>query len=125
MFKAIQAKPITGMSSPADIRSQTISDWFRLLTEDYKKSLADINLHQGELTPFEAWHYAFGEFSSANCQCSACLLSLPARQARLCPPPAQQSQSVSVAAPAEVGQVLDVNGFGAQAVKANRHCIGN
>lgn len=75
---------------------QDICNWFDGLDEDYIRSLIDLH-GDYDITPRKAFHYVFGDLDSQHCTCQACRLSLS-------PVPAQERQSESVAAPAEVGQ---------------------
>lgn len=75
---------------------QDLCEWFDSLSEDYIRSLIDLH-DDHDLTPRKAFHYVFGDLDSQYCTCQACKLLLS-------PVPAQERQSESVAAPAEVGQ---------------------
>lgn len=75
---------------------QDVCDWFDNLDDDYIRSLIDLH-DDHDITPRKAFHYVFGDLDSQHCTCQACKLSLS-------PAPAQERQSESVAAPAEVGQ---------------------
>lgn len=75
---------------------QDVCDWFDNLDDDYIRSLIDLH-DDHDITPRKAFHYVFGDLDSQHCTCQACRLSLS-------PVPAQERQSESVAAPAEVGQ---------------------
>lgn len=75
---------------------QDVCDWFDNLDDDYIRSLIDLH-GDYDITPRKAFHYVFGDLDSQLCTCQACKLLLS-------PVPAQERQSESVAAPAEVGQ---------------------